>query len=329
MKNSEMHSARAKFAAKISAPLEGAIQKVEAGVASALSERKLAEIVALYQIEQAKKHKDIAEKDALTGVYRRQALENWVFSELATEAPAQTTIIFFDIDNFKRINDHFGHSAGDEALQNFSFSLQEWTAKNFGNKAKVGRWGGEEFVAVIPNESPDGVLGKFSAKKKGKNEEKIFNVNFESSNVVRNGSRQSFRLSASIGLSCLKGTPNNAVMKQEFERVVKEADSAMYYKKKNGKDGAAVYTKEMSVFMEQAKAREEENKRIIERAKIDAKEFSRRYPLSQGPRQFNGEVLARISEKISAAFAELNISRKHEEAAKNLYLDSFMIQLAV
>lgn len=327
MTNINNHSARAEFAARMFKPLENAMRQVEAGVDSVLSKRKLAEIVALYQTEQVEKQKDIAEKDALTGTYRRQALEDWAFSELAQEAPAQTTIIFFDIDDFKKINDNFGHSVGDEALQNFSFSLREWTARNFGDKAKIGRWGGEEFVVVIPGESPDSVLGKFPTKNMKENGEKIFNVDFESSDVVRSGNRQSFRLSASIGLSCFKGAPSYSFMKQEFERVVKEADSAMYYKKKNGKNGAAVYTEEMSIFMGQVKAREEENKRIIEKAKIDAQEFLRKFPLSQGSDQFNGEISEKILKEVSEALTKLKVSEGNE-AARNLYLDCFMLQLA-
>ena len=116
-------------------------------------------------------------------------------------------------------------------------------------------------------------------------------------------------------------------MKQEFERVVKEADSAMYYKKKNGKNGTAVYTEEMSIFMGQVKAREEENKRIIEKAKIDAQEFLRKFPLSQGSDQFNGEISEKILKEVSEALTKLEVSEGNE-AARNLYLDCFMLQLA-
>lgn len=65
----------------------------------------------------------------------------------AKRSPSTFSIILYDIDYFKKINDSFGHSTGDTALQNFSKLLRN----RFRETDKVGRWGGEEFLVILPD----------------------------------------------------------------------------------------------------------------------------------------------------------------------------------
>ena len=58
----------------------------------------------------------------------------------------QVTIMFVDLDQFKEINDNFGHQAGDEVLQKISSIFKN----NIRNVDRCGRWGGEEFLIVCP-----------------------------------------------------------------------------------------------------------------------------------------------------------------------------------
>ncbi|MDI3534519.1 MAG: diguanylate cyclase [Thermosediminibacterales bacterium] len=81
--------------------------------------------------------------DALTGL-RNKKYFYIKLSELKTKAPV--SLILIDIDNFKSINDTYGHIAGDQVLQQFAEILQSNTRKN----DIIARWGGEEFAVIFP-----------------------------------------------------------------------------------------------------------------------------------------------------------------------------------
>jgi diguanylate cyclase (GGDEF)-like protein len=85
--------------------------------------------------------------DPLTGIPNRQftdmKLKNCLseFSEFKTGFG----ILFFDVDNFKRINDSYGHNVGDDVLKMIAITLNQ----NLRSTDLIGRWGGEEFVGII------------------------------------------------------------------------------------------------------------------------------------------------------------------------------------
>jgi diguanylate cyclase (GGDEF)-like protein len=100
--------------------------------------------------EQVRLNAALAEKlaftDGLTNVYNRRALEALLEKE-ATRAERygrDFSIILFDLDDFKTINDSYGHSAGDEVLKKVADIVQAHLRKG----DEVGRWGGEEFMVV-------------------------------------------------------------------------------------------------------------------------------------------------------------------------------------
>lgn len=82
----------------------------------------------------------LALTDQLTQLPNRRALTE------ALETNPFASVVLLDIDNFKKLNDKHGHAKGDEALQRTAVVLHEV----FGDHGTVGRWGGEEFLAVIP-----------------------------------------------------------------------------------------------------------------------------------------------------------------------------------
>lgn len=94
--------------------------------------------------------------DPLTGVANRRYAEIALSSRLEEFKRYEWPfgLLFFDIDNFKAVNDRFGHSAGDAVLR--------MVAQTLANGARpfdvVGRWGGEEFVGIIANVSRDELL---------------------------------------------------------------------------------------------------------------------------------------------------------------------------
>lgn len=83
-----------------------------------------------------------AHTDTLTGLRNRKYFYTKL-SEIKTKAPV--SLILIDIDNFKSINDTYGHMAGDQVLQQFAEILQSNTRKN----DVIARWGGEEFAIIL------------------------------------------------------------------------------------------------------------------------------------------------------------------------------------
>ena len=90
--------------------------------------------------------KEAADRDPLTSVYNRNAFENSVRLFMSDPASSgQGALILLDIDNFKLINDRFGHAAGDEALKRVTQLLR----KTFRSQDLIGRLGGDEFMVFL------------------------------------------------------------------------------------------------------------------------------------------------------------------------------------
>ena len=91
---------------------------------------------------------DFASRDSLTNIFNRGKIDFLIKEEiLKTKNQEDTfTIIFFDIDDFKLINDDFGHIKGDEVL----IEISKIISKNIRNTDVLGRWGGEEFIILLP-----------------------------------------------------------------------------------------------------------------------------------------------------------------------------------
>jgi diguanylate cyclase (GGDEF)-like protein len=87
--------------------------------------------------------------DPLTGAYRRATGEELLALQmsLAARSGIPLAVLFIDLDRFKSINDEFGHEAGDRALQAAAHAIQTQMRES----DLLVRWGGEEFVAVLPN----------------------------------------------------------------------------------------------------------------------------------------------------------------------------------
>ena len=94
--------------------------------------------------------KQMADTDALTGLYNRRVIDSFVREALShfKELNIGFVLGIVDIDNFKSINDTYGHAEGDKVLVGISNAIKEHICS--ANKALVGRWGGEEFLFMIP-----------------------------------------------------------------------------------------------------------------------------------------------------------------------------------
>lgn len=154
----------------------------------------------------------LANTDPLTGVSnRREVWRNarWIWSNARS-----ASVALMDIDRFKRINDIYGHEAGDTVLQGVAEAL----SRAVGPGAVVGRWGGEEFVAVFEGDA----TARADALVRCCNR-----VRFE-------GAPPEFRLTASVGLAI---APETTI---SIADAVSAADAAMYEAKQAGGDRSLV-----------------------------------------------------------------------------------------
>jgi diguanylate cyclase len=106
--------------------------------------------------EAYKRIEELAELDELTGSYNRRCIMRMLDEEIARAARsgAPCSIALIDLDWFKRINDAFGHPTGDEVLRTFSITM----FANIRSVDHFGRYGGEEFLLVLPDMGTDNAV---------------------------------------------------------------------------------------------------------------------------------------------------------------------------
>jgi diguanylate cyclase (GGDEF)-like protein len=99
---------------------------------------------------------ELAMKDMLTGLANRRAIGDQLASTVArAQRQGQyLSVLMMDIDHFKRVNDSYGHQAGDVVLRSVAQALQS----RLRAQDQIGRFGGEEFLAILPDTSLDGAL---------------------------------------------------------------------------------------------------------------------------------------------------------------------------
>jgi len=130
------------------------------GMTRDVSEKKLYENKLKAYLDELKyKNKQLEELltlDMLTGAYNRRKFEYFVGLEIEERETyfSPFSIIMFDIDNFKEINDYFGHKKGDIILQNVTALVKNTLREN----DKLFRWGGDEFIILLPRFSINNAL---------------------------------------------------------------------------------------------------------------------------------------------------------------------------
>ena len=162
----------------------------------------------------------LSRTDALTGLMNRRALTDSLLYELdrSRRYDADLSLILCDIDDFKDINDAYGHDAGDRALQTLCATLTTILRKT----DIAGRYGGDEFMLILPETSVRGaeiLAGKLLDALRG------MDLDF------LKGEKRT--LSISIGIAGLE-TKNDTI-----DTLVKRADGAMYASKQSGKSKAS------------------------------------------------------------------------------------------
>lgn len=99
---------------------------------------------------------EVASTDRLTGAWNRRRFEESVLTELALaqRRRAPLSLLMFDLDHFKRVNDTFGHGAGDAVL----VGLTQTVRQHLRASDSLIRWGGEEFLVMVPATSLEGAM---------------------------------------------------------------------------------------------------------------------------------------------------------------------------
>lgn len=164
-----------------------------------------------------KKYEELASKDTLTNVFNHGRIETEIANAIDAQKFQHNTIsiMMFDIDYFKNVNDKHGHSVGDSVLKQFvKLICDSFEPYNI----KIGRWGGEEFVCVCYDNSFETVK-ELAESVRQKIESEIF--------------ESLVKITCSIGLTELQ--PDDTLL-IAFNRV----DSAMYEAKNNGRNQVAI-----------------------------------------------------------------------------------------
>jgi diguanylate cyclase len=158
---------------------------------------------------------DTVRTDQLTGVLNRRGLDEALKVEIARahRSQSQLSVAFIDIDNFKAMNDTYGHDVGDRALQHLAKLMQDTVRPT----DVVSRLGGEEFVVLLPDTNIDEAVITVTRLQRA-----LTKTLFMQNN-------QKLLITFSAGISLLKTGESEA-------SVVGRADQAMYLAKKTGKN---------------------------------------------------------------------------------------------
>ena len=160
----------------------------------------------------------LSETDPLTDLLNARGFSVRLDAEVkrAKRYRQPLSLLFLDLDGLKDINDRHGHKAGSEALRQVASVIQaELRASDIG-----ARWGGDEFTIVAPNTSNSAAMS-FAERIRSRIAEQ----------------RMGWRMTASIGVATL-GDDGNVIL-DDASSLMRNADAAMYYAKRSGKNTVA------------------------------------------------------------------------------------------
>ncbi len=156
--------------------------------------------------------KQVAETDKLTGLHNRHNTDKLLQSciEQAQQLQQHFSIILIDADHFKRVNDQFGHLAGDKLLIRLSQHLQTLLRKD----DSIGRWGGEEFLIICPQVD-------------------VFEATKLAERICQTIAQTEFD---AIGQQTLSLGVTQYQIGDDFDRLIARADQALYQAKHQGRN---------------------------------------------------------------------------------------------
>jgi len=156
-----------------------------------------------------------AATDMMTGIYNKVTMAEKVQQRLKLDGGVTCAMLMIDLDDFKYVNDHYGHAVGDEVIRNVANLLQ----RIFDADDLIGRFGGDEFVVFMQNVSTDTVRRKVEQFRR----------------ILANGQDDALMLTCSIGVLILDEAEIS------LDTLLRRVDAAMYKIKHDGKNGYHVW----------------------------------------------------------------------------------------
>lgn len=154
---------------------------------------------------------NLAMKDNLTNLYNRNYMSKHI--EILRRKNKSLIIAIMDIDNFKNVNDTYGHDFGDRVLMKSSKFIKD----NLEDSDEIYRWGGEEFVISFCNQDIKTAMSKLNT------------IREELSNYEISDGNTTIKITASFGIT-------NLYEEQTLEECIKKADNGLYLSKENGRN---------------------------------------------------------------------------------------------
>ena len=161
--------------------------------------------------------KELAHKDGLTKLYNRYGFDEMAVKMISKNPKEHCVAVLLDVDDFKLINDMYGHAYGDKALISLAENMQNF----FPSSALLGRNGGDEFCILLPNCTMEEIKEAL--------------IEFTKTPKTFSYKGQTYSFCISLGYA---EYPNNAIERSQLMRC---ADTALYEVKLHGKNGCKAY----------------------------------------------------------------------------------------
>jgi diguanylate cyclase (GGDEF)-like protein len=192
--------------------LSNSINKMTSNLKETMASKNDLQLEIERRIKAEEELKILAITDELTGAYNRRAFNDFIKAGIsrAKRYKESLALMMIDIDYFKNVNDNFGHDAGDEVLK----TLVTLIINSIREEDIIARWGGEEFVVMLPQTDGDAALNLAHRLR-----EYVSAFKFEKSDYI----------TISIGFSKLRED-------DDMEKFLKRVDDALYRAKEEGRD---------------------------------------------------------------------------------------------
>ena len=165
----------------------------------------------------------LANTDTVTGLPNRNAIHQQISLALEQAGKDETGVVYLDLDNFKKVNDAYGHMFGDQLLQAVSLAILSCLGKD----QTLARLGGDEFV-VLAEHTSQAALEAMAAR-------------------ILDRLRQPFRIGLiEVYSGCSIGVALAPAHGEDRESLIRNADTAMYHAKENGRGKFCVFASEMN-----------------------------------------------------------------------------------
>jgi diguanylate cyclase (GGDEF)-like protein len=181
------------------------------------------------RVNMERKLKELASIDGLTKIYNRTYFldkTSAMIKDLSVSGDS-LSIVMFDIDHFKKVNDQYGHDAGDQVLMDVAALTKDYLR----DQDLFARYGGEEFIICMPNTTAVEAY------------EKIDNLRKKVSESFTIASNYKIHITSSYGISTILLNSENG--HHTIQEHMRQADEALYAAKKNGRNCVQLYEKEV------------------------------------------------------------------------------------